>query len=190
MDPISTLVLVASFLAPVPLTKRPEWAEKVCLSDYSQGASTTNTTVLISASTVSTASILMEPSSSPILDRRVLLAHEIQSYKFLKDGWDGSGGVSAFQKSMDAALYFVEKIPGGLPLPGAMLSSSGEVGFFWDVESGYADINFAPDGSASFFSRTHSGQEYFQESLAGDSFTREWFFQVLGAVSAPKTKAA
>jgi hypothetical protein len=190
MDPVSTLILVASFLAPILPTKRPEWLEKSLAADYSQEVNTTSTTKLVSASPVLTASILLTQLPTAIFDRCTLLAQEIQTYKFLNDGWDGVGSVSACQKSIDAALYFVGKIPSGLPLPSAMLSYTGEVGLFWDAESGYADINFTSDGYSSFFSRTYNGQEYFQESLANASFTREWFFQVLGAVSAPNTQAA
>lgn len=190
MEPLSTLVLVAAFLAPVPLTKRPDWVVDSCVSNQSVGVVGTNTNQLVSAPMVETESILMSPPLSMVLDRRVLLAQEIQTYKFLKNGWDGKGSVSAFPESMAAAMQFVEQLPGGLPLPGAMLSSSGEVGFYWDIQGGYADLSFASDGLGSFFSRTHEGQEYFQEALAVESLTREWFFHVLGAMTAPKMEAA
>jgi len=122
MEPLSTLVLVAAFLAPVPLTKRPDWVVDERVSRHSTGATGTNTNELVSAPMVATESILMPPSPSMVSDRRVLLAQEIQTYKFLKNGWDGEGSVAALPESMAAALRFVDQLPGGLPLPGAMLS--------------------------------------------------------------------
>lgn len=190
MEPLTTMALVAAFLAPVPLTRRPDWSLGSHVIKHPISTVGLNTNDLLIAPQVPTEFILMSASQNLSLDRRDLLTKEINAYESLKDGWDGGGSSHASSASVSAALQFVSRLPGGLPLPGAMMSSVGEVGFYWDFEGGYADISFSSDGAASFFSRTHEGQEYFQESLVVEAFTRDWFFQVLGAMAAPQTKTA
>lgn len=190
MEPLSTLALVAAFLAPVPLTRRPDWVVGSRASKVPELIVESDARELSAPSTVATDSILMPSLPRIFSDHRELLAREVKTYAFLEDGWDGEGSARPTEYSTLEALRFIDRLPGGLPPPHAMVSSAGELGFYWDLEGGYADISFAADGSASFFSRTHSGQEFFQEALNSDNFSREWFFQVLGVMAAPQVAAA
>jgi hypothetical protein len=186
MEPLSTLALVAAFLVPVPLTKRPDWNEQPkAINVFSDP-----TDVLVSPSAETLTASLLVPIQPAVWDRSDFLVGEVQTYRDLKDGWDGKGSKAVTQKSFDAALQFIRCLPGGLPLPKAMVSSVGEVGFYWDLPEGFADISFGPDGVASFFSRHSNGHESFFDDLETDVFTRTWFFDVLGAMAAPLHKAA
>lgn len=193
MEPLTTLMLVCAILAPTPLTNRPEWAT----SDHSKIKSVLTspdvhttfyepTTAFLSA----TDSILMRAPSNIFVDRRDLLASEVKVYKSLTMGWDGSESVPPSVSSIDSALTFITKLPGGLPLPRPMISSIGEVGFYWDMDGGFADISFTNDGKASFFSRSTLGIEEFHEDMHIQTFTRDWFFLALGELSSPQTLAA
>ena len=185
MEPLTTLALVAAFIAPVPLTRRPDW-----IVDRQVRHFINSTTELVSATSAPTESILMAIPQDTLMDGRMRLTQEIKAYQTLVEGWDGEGSVQAASESVAFAMYFIGQLPGGLPLPHTMLSSSGEVGCYWDGESGYADISFSPDGTASFFSRTSSGEEHFAESLPREIFVRNWFFDRLGPITAPKLDAA
>ena len=123
-------------------------------------------------------------------DLRDALRDEAHRYQRLQDGWDGDGSTKPGEASIEAALSFIDRLPAGLTLPGIMLSSEGEVGFYWQLPSGYADISFDSAGAASFYSRPAVGAEVFLENLAMDTFTRTWFFQQLGEMDAPTRQAA
>jgi len=190
MEPLTTLALVAAFLAPVPLTRRPDWASEARAAGERPITESTDTNKIVSATPVITDSILM-PNSSPVyLDRRELLAQELRAYEMLQAGWDGEASIKPSAESIAAALTFLERFPGGLPLPSPMMSSVGEAGLYWDMQGGYADISFAADQSFSFFSRTHTGVEVFQDALRTEQLDRDWFFHVLGEMASPQIQAA
>lgn len=189
MEPLSTLVLVAAFFAPIPLTKRPDWdVEVLKKSEVMQFLPTTNE--LVFAPVVKTEDIVMPTSIGIVLDRRDLLVSKVNSFKKLEAGWDGSGSVPPADRSYEAALKFIDLLPGGIPVPSPMLSSDGHVGFYWDLEGGFADLNFEYNGAASFFSRTKYGVEFFAEELWIEDFSRQWFFDMLGEMAAPTQVAA
>lgn len=187
MEPLSTLVLVAAFLAPVPLTKRPDWDFGSLDSRVDSGPTTNE---LVMAPTVITDDVVMPTSASSVSDRRVYLAQKVREFQALTDGWDGVGSVAALRNSIEASVSFIDCLPGGIPLPNAMVAATGEVGFYWDLDGGFADINFEGNGSASFFSRDRSGVEYFAEGLTQETFSRRWFFEVLGELASPSKLAA
>ena len=193
MEPLTTLMLVCAILAPIPLTNRPEWATPVnskiksALIDPDVHTTFYEPTTEFSSATDS---ILMRAPPNIFVDRRDLLASEVKAYNFLTVGWDGSESVPPSMSSMDSALTFIKKLPGGLPLPRPMISSIGEVGFYWDMDGGFADISFTNDGKASFFSRSTIGIEEFNEDMLIQAFTRDWFFSALGELSSPQTLAA
>lgn len=189
MDPLSTFALVAAFLAPVPLTRRPDWnANKNVIQDHAlnQGSSTT----YISFENASETSILLPSVKSNYLDLGQALKQQIQIYAQQTDEWDGPGSVAPSPASSSAAMSFIDLVPGGLPLPTPMMTPKGEVGFYWDFQHGYADVSFAWDGLGSFFSRTKAGEEHYSENLSTHQFTRQWFFDAIGALSSPSAIAA
>ena len=132
----------------------------------------------------------IEVNDSATVDPTDLLRDEVLKFASLTAGWDGSGSMAASEQSRNAALAFLDCIPKGLPIPGAMMSQDGEIEFFWDLPHGYADITFEPTGLASFFSRSSNSTEEFIEALNESAFTRAWFFERLGALAAPVALAA
>ena len=82
------------------------------------------------------------------------LRQKVHEYANLSDGWDGPGSLQASSHSRDAALGFIDQIPIGIPVPGIMISSQGEIGFYWDFAGGNADISFTGRGTGSFFARS------------------------------------
>jgi hypothetical protein len=118
------------------------------------------------------------------------LRDEAIRYASLSDGWDGPSSIAVSVASRNSALAFIDVLPPGLPLPKIMVSPEGEIGFYWDLGGGYADISFSENGRGSFFSRTTSSQEEYLEDLAEGSFSRDWFYQRLGEMAAPSLKAA
>jgi hypothetical protein len=181
IEPI-TLVLVASVLAlPVP-TARPILRIKDT-ANFSAGYFAPQTNLMVVAKTESTMFSLPTYSENQVLDRTVLIREEILSYAQLNDGWDGEGSKAATPDSKNAAEQFLDLVPSGLELPRTMISSAGELGFYWDLPQGFADISFALDGSASFFSRSSDGSESYTEFDPGHVFPREWFFDSLKKLS-------
>ena len=148
------------------------------------------TDTVFHAKTASTAWNIKLPAFDSPPDLADALRTKALMYSEFEDGWDGEGSVAATGTCGDAALAFIDSLPGGLPLPGIMMSFSGEIGFYWDLSGGYADISFAKDGVGSFFSRSSQAQEVFIEELKQGQFTRDWFFGQLGAMAAPVLQAA
>ena len=132
----------------------------------------------------------IEVDDSLAVDPIDALRDEVLKFASLASGWDGPGSMAAPEQSRNAALAFIDRIPKGLPLPGAMMSQNGEIEFFWDLAHGYADITFEASGLASFFSRANNSAEEFIEALNESAFTRAWFFERLGALDAPIALAA
>lgn len=188
MEPLTTLALVAAFIAPVPATRRPEWTSATRALESTGPALDTDRPLLAMAA--STEWILLPPASTIRPDRKVALSAEIDSYQRLRDGWNEEGSVAPTELSGAAAIRFIDSFPAGLPLPRPMVSSKGHLGFFWDLENGYADLSFDSEGVGSFFSRSKDGTEQYFADLAQAAMTRQWFFEMLGELSAPAVEAA
>lgn len=183
MDTVSTLGIITT-LVPALLTGVPSISTV-------RGVATPNsvrTDVLLRP--MHAPSEIELTSSQPGLDPVDFLRAKANEFALLEDGWDGDTSVAPSQASVAAALGFIDRLPGGLPLPGIMVSSQGEIGFYWDLNGGYADISFSSAGEGSFFSRTPMGQEEFFDELAVASLDRKWFFDRLGAMAAPHRRVA
>lgn|GEM_PF-5208561 len=193
MDPLSTFAIFASFVISPSLTKRPEWirdggldaTNKVVLVDKpnarSAFGSLTTTHLSIDSVQSDTEAKLWE-IDYVTTDRRQGIVAEIQKYASFADDWDGEGSCAPYIASISASLNFLEMLPGGLPLPKPMVSSDGEIGFYWDLAQGFADISFDERGAASFFSRTHRGEESYQENIRLESLSSNWMFGNIGVL--------
>jgi hypothetical protein len=189
MEPLSTLALVAAFMVPAPLTRRPEWV--FLRSSIDAPAARPSETDQPLFATSSPTEQLLDPVGSNVRpDLKMVLQSELELYLALPEGWDGDGSRKAAPRSYEAANAFIESFPAGLPLPRPMFSASGHIGFFWDLPNGFADLSFDEDGTASFFSRSRDGVENYADELTVDGLTREWAFHSLGAVAAPVLQAA
>lgn len=114
-------------------------------------------------------------SPSLVVDGRADLHAELIEYSRLPDNWDGEGASSPSEASMAAAQYFLRSVPATIPLPRSMLSKEGAIEFYWDLQTGYADISFDENGTGSFFKKLKDGSESFTDDLAKDDINSMWF---------------
>jgi len=77
---------------------------------------------------------------------------KISSFSKFDQGWDGFDGVPANRQGVDDASAFLMQLPHSAAIPTPMLSSSGEIGLYWERGSKYAEVGFAGDGLYYFFS--------------------------------------
>lgn len=147
-------------------------------------------TAIVFASTIACVPPPSRPTSSSgirhigteyVLDRRTTVERqqravalnepvftELLGYKSFVDGWDGEGSVAPSSQDVHEAIAFVEMLRPYLPLPGAMLSSEGQVGLYWNTPNAYVDINFEDNGTISIYARNRETQpnvEHFTENL-------------------------
>lgn len=185
-DPFST-VLAAALYAPIAFGAnkwRPTGATE------GKHAETTELDIPLMGQDVPTAWTMREGTSPMVADRLTAISSEVQGYAGLVFGWDGPESAGPSSACVEAAARFVRSIPPGLPLPVPMVSSAGEIGFYWNEEGGYGDINFDAEGTASFFSRASDGSERFMDGLSVAGLDRAWFFDALGDIAAPAAQAA
>lgn len=87
-------------------------------------------------------------------DERALLIDELRQYEQLEDGWDGADDdIAPSRMAIDEAIHFVENLPPFVDLPEPMVSSDGQVGFFWHDANIYLDIGFRGRGECTFFGK-------------------------------------
>ena len=109
------------------------------------------------------------------LDRRDLLIDETALLAARQDGWDGEGSRGPTVAARDAAERFLQTLPAGIPLPVPMMTMRGEIEFYWDLPTGYADMSFDADGVGSFFAKASNGQETFIDDMrAGDIYAEAY----------------
>jgi hypothetical protein len=184
LDPIST-ILAAALLAPIPPSTNRLWEDR----QRSNRSSPSDTDKPLVASSPATSQIYK--SGSPlVVDIKEQLFEVVDVYSRLPAGWDGPRSVTPSPASVDAARSFVAALPGGIPVPTPMVTASGEVGFYWDLQGGYADISFGSDGFGSFFARDSDGAEVFIPDLNVRHMDRKWFFDKIGGIAVPPRVAA
>jgi hypothetical protein len=87
-------------------------------------------------------------------DERALLIDELRQYELLENGWDGAeDDIGPSRVAIDEAINFVENLPPFVDLPEPMVSSDGQVGFFWHDANIYLDIGFRGRGECTFFGK-------------------------------------
>lgn len=95
---------------------------------------------------------------------------ELNAYLELADDWDGPGSKAPSAEPIATAIGFMDRLPSGIPLPKPMLSSSGEVGLYWDVDAIYADVAFEGGDAFSLFIRNRQTDvEIFVEKQLADT---------------------
>jgi hypothetical protein len=196
MEPISTLVLTAAFLVAAPATRRPQWEieslrPKVALASatktsYLFADSSTNATIPSTCELFKVEPQFKLPSISP----RELLKREILTYSDFGSNWDGVDSAEPSQIAIQEMLAFIDAIPSRLSLPRPMISSSGEIGVYWDLRNGYAEVSFDSKGVALFFSRTDQGEEQFKENLTVNTLDDNWFWRAIYPMDSVEEMAA
>lgn len=112
---------------------------------------------------VSTSSASFTPTTiANADDKPAKLKDILNSYLGLREGWDGYEGITPTNDAVNQAQQFVDRLLEynyDYRLPKPMLSSDGEVGFYWDVYGCYLSIEFEEDGSFYFYGRDEIGHE-------------------------------
>lgn len=192
MEPVSTLIVAAAFLVPAASTRRLIWDSNTEVKPQVSQEEKRYTSVSLLPGTVLpiTNYILYKPDVAPTLGFREQLKRETKSYSAFKPGWDGLGSSPPSAIAMDRALRLIDSLPAQLPLPRPMLSFNGELGLYWDLQGGYAELTFEVDGQISFFSRDLNGSEYFDENFESDVFDRSWILGEIRRFDMPFQAAA
>ena len=192
MEPVSTLIFAAAFLVPAASTRRLTWEMSTETSPKVVHVEERYTfkPLLPGATVPCTNHVLYKPDPVPTLSAREQLKRETKAYSSLKPGWDGPGSAVPSELSMDVALRMIDGLPARLPLPRPMLSFNGELGLYWDLQLGYAELSVEPDGLISFFSRDGAGKERFDEGLASTSLTQAWHWDAIGPLDTALKAAA
>lgn len=106
-------------------------------------------------------------SAFMIIDKADWLQAEIESYRHLTAGWDGEDSIGPSNEDIEAAKKLIDHLPAGLELPKPMLTSSGELGFYWKADAYYADLIIEEKDLFSLFvrSRKHPDREFYFDAL-------------------------
>ncbi len=194
MEPISTLILSFAFLVPVPVTQRLISAEsqksKYESSKNSSSMRDTMLPLMVNVKSTVTDRALYKSQATQLVNARELLKSETKAYSLLEAGWDGEGSQPPSKIAMNNALRSIDAIPARLPLPRPMLSPNGELGLYWDLDGGYAELSVETNGQMSFFSRKANGQEIFDADMAISNLNDIWFWKSIGELDSPLRAAA
>lgn len=185
MEPLSTALLSIALATPAISTRRPEWESYGAANTFmpsidgtfSRGLDSTNFHSSLNGKSIyvtckpSTDLLISQVAANQYpMDRKDMLIKQILSYALLDKGWDGEGSLKPNQEAIEYAQAFIEMLPSGIPLPTPMLASDGEIGFYWDTESAYADLHLENQGTISLYSRQRYGalEENYTELVQAD----------------------
>jgi hypothetical protein len=130
----------------------------------------------------STSSVLYEPATRVESDARGKLLERLGRWKTLPDGWDGELSEAPIHGALNLAAMFIDTLPRDVSLPKAMLSSSGEIGLYWDTTEIYIDLEFGSDTHFSAYFRDRlTGKERFVENLSMRSDDLDQFYKDIGS---------
>lgn len=166
MDPITTL-LVLPVAASILATARPPY-ERYLEQYYCSQAICRENTEHALAMRIPAATEIFLITTPVVQDKHAMLRETIAQFAALADGWDGDGSLKPSAEAISAAKKFLSSIPPGIALPTPMVTSRGDMEFYWNLRTGYVDISFDVDGVGSFFARDRAGSEIFLDDLGTD----------------------
>jgi hypothetical protein len=108
------------------------------------------------------------------------LVYEVIQYALLEAGWDGEHSLPPEPEAIKLAIDFIRLIPSDIPFPRPMITSTGIVGFYWDGDTAYVDIEVDRRGQFSVYSiikKTDPKQDSWVPNLSLASFTPAFFTQ-------------
>lgn len=179
IEPITSVLLVGYLACSPVATRKPEYLKSVqnelVLGEHFLGLETSyNITGDLSPAT----EFLIAPQLLTQIpyDRLESIKNEIDSYRDLQDGWDGEDSFKPSDEILKRAKELLSKLPSGLPNPIPMISQTGELGFYWNNESFYADLHLEDEHNISLYVRKKTDElsEYFYDNLPEDSLTSNW----------------
>ncbi len=181
IDPISGTALVTALLCSAPQTRTPRWTIQPDV--YEEVIRETEHTMFIgSYSEVSKHALIYQPATKIEQDYRAKLLSKLHAWKQLPDGWDGEQSLSPEITQIDLAATLINLLPADVLLPKPMLSSSGEVGLYWDTHEKYVDLEFNSNHVLSAYLRDkQSGRETFVDNLSLNDADLDSIFAMLGS---------
>lgn len=179
LDPITPALLI-SYLAcsPIP-TRKPDYfgavTKEFILGDRITDLET-RYTITDNYSPATDYVISPQFGGNFYYDHLESIRNEIDSYGFLQDGWDGEDSFKPSIDVIERAKSLLGNLPSGLPNPTPMLSKSGDLGFYWNNESFYADLHFESEQSISLYIRNKIDglNEFFFDDLPENLFNSNW----------------
>ena len=98
--------------------------------------------------------------------------NEMESYKALKDGWDGVSSESISTEVVDVALEFLKLLPPDVSPPEASASGDGTVDWYWRNDRFAATVTFHQNAKITYFAMTDAkpvkGTFEFDGTVPGD----------------------
>lgn len=182
MDPLTTLIVLPAFVC-AAATVRPQYERQIeSYTDVRRELRITTKTQYGKLARAATEAPLFD-SKSFGLDRRDLLIKEVRFLAERQDGWDGEGSYGPTAHSREAAEWFLKTLPAGVPLPVPMMTMRGEIEFYWDLPTGYADMSFDAYGNGSFFAKaSNNDQETFIDDMRAGDIHSEAFASMLNCL--------
>lgn len=167
MEPVSTIVLVASMFAGAAST-RSSW--DVPLIGMPVPAYIAEP--LIKTSTAQTVSPT-ETSSAQVQSGKEILYRQLATY--LPGHKAADPTIISKSEDIFVALQFIRMLPSYVTLPTLMRNEDGEIGMYWDDNDVYVDINIDENSTLSLYSRIRSsGAETFIDEVHVDELTAQW----------------
>lgn len=165
----AAIMLVSFMLPPVP-TKTRNWltaSDKVVPFEGEDGNSTTDESFIQSTVRPPTITQMTTQHFDVLSVRFVSAQAQLDRYSSLEDGWDGEGAFAPSKEVIATAKHLLRCLPAGISLPSPMISATGEVGFYWNNATGFADISIEDADTFSLFTKQKVGEkrEAFYEGI-------------------------
>lgn len=171
MEPVSTMILVASMFAGAASTR---------VQFFSNESSSTPQTSLLEP--ISTAHRIVPTETKIAVTSNPKEALYEQLATFLPGHKAARSAITSKMDDVLIALRFVKAIPGYLPLPVLMRNDDGEIGMYWDDGDLYIDIDIDANATLSIFSKTRSTQKRnFVDDIDITSVNSRWIEEHLFA---------
>lgn len=81
------------------------------------------------------------------------LIKQIEEYSTYKDNWNGDDSFAPTFNNIQSSLNLLTFLPDNMPIPTPMLFNDGRVGFYWDNDIYYIDIEVENNNTFSIFAR-------------------------------------
>lgn len=181
IDPISGTFLATTLLFSTPQTRIPRWLIEPSIAEAVL-RDTEQTMFLDNYFEVMRPDVIYRPVTQVESDYRGKLLERLLGWRDLQEGWDGEQSEAPSHAAIDLAAELINALPQDVSLPKPMLSSSGEVGLYWDMSEKYVDVEFGADSHFSaYFRNKNTGEEQLVENLSLNEAGLNSFFAAIGS---------
>lgn len=177
MEPVSTIILVASMFAGAATTRtRLESFSTEPQNFACELLNLQEKNTYISTPTVPAVDV----SALPVISAKEGLYNQLASY--LPGHKNSHATIKSSGDDVFAALKIIQRLPTHFPLPTLMRNDEGEIGMYWDNGDIYLDIEIENDDLISLFSRARStGKETFLSDISIEKITTDWLDENLAS---------